>query len=60
MQVDRAEMNRKLFAALRPGRLLVIADHSARPGDGTAVAKDPASSKACCARKSRPPVSSRN
>jgi predicted methyltransferase len=39
MQVDRAEMNRKLFAALRPGGFLVIADHSARPGDGTAVAK---------------------
>jgi predicted methyltransferase len=39
MAVDRAEMNRKLFAALKPGGLLVIADHSARAGDGTAVSK---------------------
>src|SRR6266851_5417019 len=39
MEVDRAEMNRKMFAALKPGGFLVIADHSARPGDGTAVAK---------------------
>src|SRR6267378_2302097 len=39
MEVDRAVMNKKLFAALRPGGFLVIADHSARPGDGTAVAK---------------------
>ena len=39
MPVDRAEMNRKMFAALKPGGVLVIADHSARPGDGTTVAK---------------------
>jgi len=39
MPVDRAEMNRKMFAALKPGGLLVIADHSARAGDGTNVAK---------------------
>jgi predicted methyltransferase len=39
MPVDRAAMNRKLFAALKPGGLLVIADHSARTGDGIAVAK---------------------
>jgi predicted methyltransferase len=39
MEVDRAAMNRKLFAALKPGGLLVIADHSAKPGDGTAVGK---------------------
>jgi predicted methyltransferase len=39
MPVDRAEMNRKMFAVLKPGGLLVIADHSARPGDGIAVAK---------------------
>jgi predicted methyltransferase len=39
MDVDRAEMNRKMFAALKPGGLLVIADHSARPGEGTTVAK---------------------
>jgi predicted methyltransferase len=39
MEVDRAKMNRKMLAALKPGGLLVIADHSARPGDGTSVAK---------------------
>jgi len=37
MQVDRAQMNRKLLAALKPGGLLVIADHSARPADGVSV-----------------------
>ena len=39
MAVDRAEMNRKLYAALKPGGILVIADHSAKPGEGTSVAK---------------------
>lgn len=39
MHVDRAEMNRKLFAALKPGGYLVIADHSARAGDGATVGK---------------------
>jgi predicted methyltransferase len=39
MPVDRAEMNRKLFAALKPGGFLVIADHSARAGDGVTVGK---------------------
>jgi predicted methyltransferase len=39
MSVDRATMNKKLFAALKPGGLLVIADHSARAGEGTSVAK---------------------
>ena len=39
MEVDRAVMNRILFAALKPGGFLVIADHSAKPGDGTMVAK---------------------
>jgi predicted methyltransferase len=39
MPVDRAEMNRKMFAALKPGGVLVIADHSAKPGDGVKVAK---------------------
>jgi predicted methyltransferase len=39
MPVDRVEMNRKMFAALKPGGFLVIADHSARPGDGITVAK---------------------
>jgi len=32
-------MNAKLFAALKPGGFLVIADHSARAGDGTSVSK---------------------
>ncbi|MEJ0093498.1 MAG: methyltransferase domain-containing protein [Methylocella sp.] len=36
--VDRAKMNQRLFDALKPGGYLVIADHSARLGDGTAVA----------------------
>src|SRR5690349_8263172 len=39
MPVDRAAMNRKMFAALKPGGLLVIADHSAKPGEGISVAK---------------------
>jgi predicted methyltransferase len=38
MQVDRAKMNAKMFAALKPGGLLIIADHSAKPGEGTTVA----------------------
>src|SRR5215468_8022903 len=41
MTVDRAQMNRKLFAALKPGGMLVIADHSARAGDGATVGKSP-------------------
>jgi len=39
MPVDRAAINRKMFAALKPGGLLVIADHSAKPGDGISVTK---------------------
>ncbi|HKO73073.1 MAG TPA: methyltransferase domain-containing protein [Bradyrhizobium sp.] len=39
MPVDRTEMNKKMFAALKPGGFLVIADHSARPGEGTSVSK---------------------
>jgi predicted methyltransferase len=39
MTVDRAKMNKALFAALKPGGLLVIADHSARPEDGATVGK---------------------
>jgi predicted methyltransferase len=39
MEVDRAAMNQKMFAALKPGGFLIIADHSARAGDGTTVAK---------------------
>jgi predicted methyltransferase len=32
--IDRVAMNRQLFAALKPGGILVIADHSARSGVG--------------------------
>jgi predicted methyltransferase len=39
MKVDRAKMNAKLFAVLKPGGALVIADHSARAGAGTSVGK---------------------
>jgi len=34
MGVDRAQMNRTLFQALKPGGLYVIADHSGRAGTG--------------------------
>jgi predicted methyltransferase len=37
MKVDRAAMNRKLFAALKPRSVLIIADHSALPGQGVSV-----------------------
>ena len=39
MGVDRAKMNRRLYELLKPGGVLVVADHSARPGDGTGVTK---------------------
>jgi predicted methyltransferase len=39
MPVDRAAMNKKLFAALKPGAFLIIADHSAKAGAGTSVGK---------------------
>jgi len=39
MEVDRAAMNKKLFSALKPGGMLVIADHSAAVGAGTTVGK---------------------
>jgi predicted methyltransferase len=34
MKTDRARMNRAIYAALRPGGLYVIVDHSGRPGTG--------------------------
>jgi len=34
MGVDRARMNKAVFAALKPGGVYVIADHSGRPGTG--------------------------
>jgi len=39
MPVDRAKMNKRLFEALKPGGVLVVADHSAKPGDGANVGK---------------------
>ncbi len=39
MAVDRAKMNAKLFAALKPGGFLVIADHSAAAGAGATVGR---------------------
>ncbi len=39
MEVDRARMDTALFAALKPGGILVIADHSARPEDDAKVGK---------------------
>jgi len=37
MNVDRARMNRAVFAALRPGGRYVVVDHSARAGSGLAA-----------------------
>ena len=39
LNVDRAQMNRKLFAALKPGGIMVIADHSAKAGSDPSVGK---------------------
>jgi len=39
MDVDRAKMNRRLYDALKPGGVLIVADHSARAGDGIGVTK---------------------
>jgi predicted methyltransferase len=39
MPADRAVMNKKMFAALKPGGFLIVADHSAKPGEGITVAK---------------------
>jgi predicted methyltransferase len=39
MTVDRGKMNKALFDALKPGGLLVVADHSAKPEDGITVGK---------------------
>jgi predicted methyltransferase len=39
MPVDRTVMNQKMFAALKPGGFLVLADHSAKPGEGITVAR---------------------
>ena len=39
LPVDRDAMNRKIFAALRPGGHYVIVDHSALPGTGISAGK---------------------
>src|ERR1700688_4718008 len=39
MNVDRAAMDQKMFAALKPGGYLVLADHSATPGSDISVGK---------------------
>jgi predicted methyltransferase len=39
LNVDRAQMNRKMFAALKPGGVLVIADHAAKAGADAGVGK---------------------
>jgi predicted methyltransferase len=39
MGIDRAKMDKALFAALKPGGMLVLADHSARPEDADKVGK---------------------
>jgi len=39
MPVDRAQMNKKLFDALKPGGHLVVLDHSAKAGSGVSDAK---------------------
>jgi predicted methyltransferase len=39
LPVDRAKMNQRLFAALKPGGRLVIVDHAARAGTGIADGK---------------------
>jgi predicted methyltransferase len=39
LPIDRAKMNARLFAALKPGGHLVIVDHSGRPGTGITEGK---------------------
>ncbi len=39
MGVDRAKTNRRMFEALKPGGVLVVADHSAQAGAGVSVAR---------------------
>jgi len=39
LPVDRAKMNQRLFAALKPGGRLVVVDHSAVKGTGTSAGK---------------------
>ena len=39
MQVDRAKMNKAVYAALKPGGYYVLTDWSAKPEDGVSVGK---------------------
>ena len=39
MPVDREQMDKKLFNALKPGGHIVVLDHSAKPGSGVSDAK---------------------
>jgi predicted methyltransferase len=39
MKADRAKLNKAVFAALRPGGIFGIVDHSAKAGAGTTVAE---------------------
>ena len=39
LPVDRAAMNRKLFAALKPGGRYIVMDHAAAPGSGISAGK---------------------
>jgi len=39
LPVDRAKMNQRLFAALKPGGRLVVVDHAAKAGTGITVAR---------------------
>ena len=39
MNVDRAQMDKKMFTALKPGGILVLADHSAAAGADISVGK---------------------
>jgi predicted methyltransferase len=39
MGIDRTTMNRRIFAALRPGGYFVVADHSAKAGAGASASK---------------------
>ncbi len=39
IRTDRARMNRALFNALKPGGMLIVADHAAQTGAGVGVSK---------------------
>ena len=39
LKVDMLKMNRRIYEALKPGGLYIVADHSAKAGDGTSVGR---------------------